>query len=245
MSYFGDPEITSLPFGRNGTEFFDIVYLGRAIPNYVNSDIARMLRDHYVFVFATAINQKEDSYFYGHVEIDLIKQEYLSYFNYDIMTRGKHHVYEGGTLEINPFLSIVEEENEHGKQIIAHLKDQKILEDYDKVKYIRDFRVLLVRDNAKNSCDNLPVLELGPEFQARLDLDRADERKKRLNNSLFVLTGLAHDYRGKPEQKIINETISLLKQKIDEASRVSQEAFERYLQTRNRNLYHHKSINKF
>lgn len=242
MIYFGGPKITRLPFGQNGTEFYDIVYVGKAIANYVDSDIAQMLRDHYVFVFTTAMNQEEDSCTYGHVEIDLVKQEYLSHFNYYIKMRARHHVYTGGVLEINPFLSVVEEENEHGKQIIAHLKKQKILEDYNKVKYIRDFKILLVRDNAKSGYNNLPVLELGPEFQARLDLDRANERTNHLKDGLFVLTGLSHDYEGKPEQELIKKTISLLKLKIDEASKTQEDAFERYLNIRDRNLYHHKRL---
>ncbi|UOE78290.1 hypothetical protein [Parageobacillus thermoglucosidasius] len=243
MTYFDTPEISRLPFGQSPKDFYDIVYVGRAILDH-NSDLAQKLQDYYVFLFTTAFNQEVDSCTYGHVRIDLVKQEYLSYFNRDIMKRARHHVYTGGTLEINPFLSIVEEEDKHSKQIIAHLKKQKILKNYheNEVKYIRDFKVLLIRDNGKNEYNNLPVLELGPEFQARLDYDWADERKKYLQDGLFVLTSLSNDYEGKPEQSTIKETISLLKRKIDEASRKKKEAFEHYLQIRAQNSYYRKRI---
>jgi hypothetical protein len=85
--------------------------------------------------------------------------------------------------------------------------------EHNEVKYIRDFKILLVRDNGRNEYDNLPVLELGPEFQARLDYDWTDERTKYLRDGLFTLTRLSNDYKGKQEQSMIKETIIFIETK--------------------------------
>ncbi|WP_439875420.1 hypothetical protein ACSLGG_06695 [Bacillus mycoides] len=235
-------DMSRFPLGRNGREVYDVVYLGGAVPNYVKSNIPRLLFDEYVFLFTTMLRQNKDSSWYGHVEIDFMKHELLSCFNQTIRDRGNYHILSDSTLKINDFLEIVQEENDQGKQIIAHLKKQNILKDYE-IKYTRDFKIILVKENNHNGFDNLPVLELGPEFQAKLDWDLAEERRDYLYTGSRAISGLS--YRNKNDlgnAEVINKVEEILERDIKKAEEERNRAFDNYLSMKHDLLYVHKSI---
>lgn len=234
--------ISRFPLGGNGSEVYDIVYLGEVILSYANSNISKLLLDEYVFLFSTMLRQSKDSSWYGHVEIDFIKHELLSCFNETIRNRGSYHVLNEDTLKINDFLEIIQEKTDHGKQIIAHLKKQNILENH-KVRYTRDFKILLVKENNHNGFDNLPVLELGPEFQAKLDWDLAKERLHYLYTGSRVLEGLVYWNRSASEHtESIKKIQEILEQEIERAEMEREKAFNNYIRMRHDLLYIHKSL---
>lgn len=119
--------------------------------------------------------QNENSYWYEQVDIDTVRHDYLSYFNRHLREHGRFHVLENKNLIINIFLEVKLKETQQGIQIIAHQKKQNIIgKDEHTVKIIRDFRVLLLEENKNKFFGNYPILELGPEFQAELDLPEVD-----------------------------------------------------------------------
>lgn len=239
---FEELDISSFPLGMNGCEVYDIVYLGDIIPGYINSTIPRVLHDKYVFIFTTMLKQDRESYWYGHVNIDFMKHELLSCFNGKIRERGNKHVLGEQNLKLNDFLEIVHEETEHGKRIIAQLKNQNIIKNYKEVGYTRDFRILLVQENNPNNLDNIPILELGPEFSAKLYLDRAEERLNYLNTGSSVNDGLVYrNRRNSEDTESIKKVQDILKKEIENAKQEREQLFNNYLRIRNRLLYVHKS----
>jgi len=241
--YFERGEMGRFPLGSNGREKYDVVYIGEVIPHYLNSDNSNLLNNNYVFLFSTMLDQSEDSEWYGHVDIDLIRHDLLSNFNYELRKRGRFHVLKKEPLILNDFLEVVPEETEHGIQITAHLKKQNILNKDYKVAMIRDFRVLLVRENNMSSYDNFPLLELGPEFQAEIDDKKANEHFYKLKNSLEVLKGLA--YRNEKNSKIkdaIEVVESALAQDIQKAENERERAFKRYIDIKRSLKYIQKSL---
>ena len=242
MLLFEEPDISRFPLGMNGCEVYDIVYLGDIIPGYINSPIPTVLHDKYVFLFSTMLRQDKESYWYGHVNIDFMKHELLSCFNEQIRERGNKHILGDENLKLNDFLEIVHEETEHGKRIIAQLKNQKIIKNYKEVGYTRDFRILLVQENNSNNLDNIPILELGPEFSAKLDCDMAEERLNYLNTGSSVIDGRIYRNRRNPEDtKSIKKVQDILKKEIEDAKQEREQLFNNYLRIRNRLLYVHKS----
>ena len=231
--YVGRGEIGTLPLGRNGREKYDIVYLGGLIPNYSNSQIPNLFYNDYVFLFSThLLYTSEDSNWYGHVDIDLLRHDYLSYFNYDLRERGSFHVLTKEPLILNEFLEVRAEESEQGIQIIAHLKKQNILNKDHKVALSRDFHILLVKEN-RTFIDNLPILELGPEFQAKLKHDKALERLDELNSCLQTFRGLAYRNTENSEVEMgIEVAKTALGKDINEAEKEVNRAFNHCLNYR-------------
>ncbi|WP_271814149.1 hypothetical protein [Clostridium beijerinckii] len=239
---FDKPDISIFPLGMNGYEVYDIVYLGDLIPGYSNSPIPKVLHDEYVFIFTTLLNGKKESCHYGNVKIDFMKHELLSCFNSQIREKGNIHVLGKENLQINDFLEIVNEKTEHGRRIIAQLKNQKIIKNHTEVAYTRDFRVLLVQENNQDSLDNIPVLELGPEFRSKLDWDRAKEQVNELNTASGVLAGLSYRNRRNPEDtESIKKVQYVLKKEIEEAKQKSEELFDNHLRIKKNLLYVHKT----
>ncbi|MEK5521101.1 hypothetical protein [Heyndrickxia sp. FSL W8-0423] len=86
-----------MPFERG--ERFDVVYLGEIFPShvsYIGANIPTLLFNDYVFCFSTMLGQSEDSNVYGQVRIDLVRHDFLSYFNHTLRKQGMlivHKIY--------------------------------------------------------------------------------------------------------------------------------------------------------
>lgn len=219
------------PKGMNASYRYDVVFIGNVVPKYNNSGISNLLYNDYVFLFTTALNKNENSYWYGHVDIDIVRHDHLSYFNRHLKEQGRFHVLENEKLILNNFLEIDLKETEKGVQIIAHLKKQNILgEDEHSVKMVKDFRVLLLRENKNERFDNYPILELGTEFQAEIDLAQADQRYHALSETSFMLQELGNRNQSNPEViNAIEVAQAALNKDIDDTKIRQEQEFERCL----------------
>lgn len=240
--YYERGEMSRFPLGINGREKYDVVYVGEVIPNYINSNIPSLFSDDYVFLFSTMmLNLSEEAHSYGHVNIDLVRHDQLSNFNYDLRERGNYHVLKREQLILNDFLEVVPEETERGIQITAHLKKQNMLTKDYKVASTRNFRVLLVRENNHKAYDNFPILELGPEFQATIEHEKANERFHDLRSCSQVLSGITYRNKRNSKVKDASEVIgAALDEDIEKAKNERERAFNRYIDIRNRLEYIHK-----
>ncbi len=234
-------QMSTFPNANNPTEKYDVVFIGNIMPNYCDSHIASLFNNDYVFLFTTRLNQDKDSYWYGHAKIDLVRHDHLSYFNPLLRERGSFHVLEKEPLRLNDFLEVIPEETENGIQIIAHLKKQKILgKDYRTIEMVRDFRVLLLRENNGEHYDNYPILELGPEFQADIDLAEAKLRYYNLCDTSFSLKFIGLRSEGNPEMISAIEVVqAALNQDIADAKLIKEQKFERYLDYKKNLSYAH------
>lgn len=231
---FDKGEIGRFPMGRNGSEKYDLVYLGGIFPNLLDLEVYNLLFNDYVFLFSTRLNINKDSDVYGHVNIDLVKQDQLSYFNQHLRDKANYHIVEKEPIKINDFLEIIPEGTEHGVQVFAHLKMQNILNSNGKVTKRKNFRILLVREN-NNGFDNLPQLELGPEFQATVERDKAEERLSKLLNSSSVVSSLPNRKKG----NAIEIVMESLNKEVDHAKKEYDQAFNNYLAYRRSLEYIH------
>lgn len=222
-------KIGDFPVGMKGTDRFDVVFIGNVVPNYSGSDIGNLMRNDYVFLFITQSN--------GHVGIYLERHERLSYFNHQLREQGSFHFLENESLILNDFLEIVPVKNENGIRVIAHLKNQEIFGDGYQVKRVEDFRVLLLKENKGESCDNLPILELGPEFQAALDFHKAEEHYYDLCNFSFMLQNIIK----KNSKSGVNEVVEAMNKEIDNAKLKYNQAFDYWLDCKRPLSYIHKS----
>ena len=174
-------------------EKYDVVFIGKVLPKVCDSNIAGLLKSDYVFLFTTMLNQDKDSPTYGDVHVDLVRHDALSHFESHFRKCTSFHNLKNESLRINDFLEIIPKETENGIQIIAHLKNQKLMgKDHRTVRMISDFSVLLLRENNGEHYDNYPVLELGPEFQANMDVAEANRRYYELRNTSLRLTIIGH-----------------------------------------------------
>ncbi|MEK4404012.1 hypothetical protein MKZ26_06130 [Sporosarcina sp. FSL K6-6792] len=231
-------DISRFPLSSNGHEVYDVVYVGEIIPQYMSNDISNILLNEYVFVFSTMLRGCKGSSFYGHVEIDFMRHELISSFNGRIRERGSFHVLDKENLNINEFLEIVQEDTEYGKQIIANLRSQSISDSDGNVTYIRDFRVSLVKENNHNGFANLPKLELGPEFEAKLKWDLARKHLDYLDTGSSVLLGLVNLNHSESEHsESINKVREIVEQEEELAKVEHKRAFNNYLSIRSNLMY--------
>ncbi|MER2078065.1 hypothetical protein [Psychrobacillus psychrotolerans] len=215
----------SFPIGITTRETYDIVFVGDIIPNYGNSSVPDLLKNEYVFLFITNIFQSKEACDYGHVDVHLVRYDYLSNFNYMISDRGSFHILKKEPLLLNDFLEIKPEETEEGIRIIAYLKNQKLSRD-DRVFNIRDFRLLLVRENNYRGYDNIPSVELGPEFQAEIDIQMARER---VDDLLTVLNGVRHRRQPNPKVTAAIEVVEeVLEKELEEAHKETARMYDHY-----------------
>ncbi len=236
-------KMSIFPLAMNTADKYDVVFIGDVVPNYRNSHLPNLFNNDYVFLFTTMLNQDKDSYWYGHVNIDLVRHDQLSYFNHHLRERGDFHVLGDESLILNDFLELVPEKTEKGIQIIAHLKKQNILgKDYRTVKMVKNFQVLLLSENKGKRYDNYPILELGPEFQAEIEFAEATQRCYDLNDSTLILKGVADRNKRNPEVINAVEVVQeALNKDINDAEVKKDQAFERYLEYKRRLSYIHKS----
>jgi len=237
-------EMGTFPLGSNGAEKYEILYLGEIYKYFPFSGDNKLLYDDYLFIFSSWLDTSKESNYYGHVSIDLVRHDRLSYFNYHLRKKANYHVLEKDPLILNDFLEIHPEETEHYFQVSAHLKNQNLINSKEKVSISRDFRILFVKENKINSLDNLPRLELGPEFQAIVDYDRALERLEHLYNCSSTLSYLTTKNKEKSKEVNTTESITaLLKKEIKKAENIRDQAYNDYIDYRRSLQYIHKRTN--
>jgi len=226
----------------NGKEKYDVVYIGNVVPNFCDSNIPILLKKDYVFLFTTMLNQDKDSYGYGHVNIDLVRCDYLLHFDPRLRDCGNFHVLENEPLRINDFLEVIPKKTENGIQIIAHLKKQKIMgKDHRTVEMISDFSVLLLRENNGYHYDNYPPLELGPEFQADINSAEAERRYYNLQDTSLTLKVIGHYNKENLELISAIEVVqAALNKDIADAELIKEQEFNRHLDCKSNLWYVHK-----
>lgn len=221
-------EIGDFPLSTNARIKYDVVYLGEVIRNYISSSIPELLYNNYVFLFSTTLNDCEDTSDYGHVNINLIHHDRLSYFNHILRDRGSFHVLKDEPLNINEFLEVIPEESAHGLRVVAHLKKQNFLNKDLEIVKSRDFRVLLVKENLSDY-DNIPVLELGPEFQAEIDKENALEKAHNLSRCTRVLKGVNNRNKSQAQlEDAMKVVMAALDIELEDAERESERASDFY-----------------
>lgn len=215
-------------------EKYDVIFIGRALPNYSDSDISRLFKTNYVFLFTTRLNQDKDSSTYGHVNIDLVRHGDLPHFDPHFREFVSYHVLENDPLRINEFLEIIPKETENGIQIIADLKKQNLIgKDHHTVEMVKDFGVLLLRENNGEHYDNYPLLELGSEFQTSLDSAKANKRYYNLHNTFSRLNVIS--LSNENDLELINaiEVVQeALKKELADAKLIKDRKFKRHIDCR-------------
>lgn len=220
-------------------EKYDVVFIGRILPNYSGSHIPGLFQKDYVFLFTTRLNQDKDSPTYGHVSIDLVRHDDLSHFDPHFRKFASFHVLENDSLRINDFLEVIPRETENGIQITAHLKKQNLIgKDYRTVEMVEDFGILLLRENNGEHYDNYPLLELGPEFQAGIDVAEADQRYYNLRNTSFRLNIISLNNEKDLELISAIEMVqAALNKELADAKLIKDQEFTRHLDCKKKLSY--------
>jgi len=220
-------QIGTFDLGRNGSEKYDVVYLGGLFQNFIDSEVYELLFNEYVFLFSTRLDTRKDSEVYGHVNIDLVRHDQFSYFNYHFRDKANYYVVEKEPIIINDFLEIIPKETEQGIQVIAHLKRQNTTSSIG--KSIKNYQVLLMRANDSRFA-NLLKLELGPEFQAKVEHDKATEHLYKLLDCSSLLSNLANRNKGNStEGNAFAIVLESLNKEIENAKKKNEQAFNNYL----------------
>ncbi|MER2169172.1 MAG: hypothetical protein ABS938_00910 [Psychrobacillus psychrodurans] len=228
----------SFPVANTTRETYDIVFIGEVIPNYGNSRIPDLLNNQYVFLFVTKnVIQNKEACDYGHVNIHLVRYDSLSNFNYMIRERGSFHILKNERLLLNDFLEVVPEATKEGIQITAYLKKQKISKD-DKVITVKNYRVLLVRENNHMGHDNVPVLSLGAKFQAQIDYEMENEYWVDLMNSSRVIQDLINRNPNSEVKKAAEVIAEVLAQEEERVKTEMNRIHSIQLKTGNWNRFH-------
>lgn len=231
-------KIGTFPVDTNDSKKNDVLYLGGLKRNLGNSEVGKLLLNDYVFLFSTKLDISKDSDVYGQVSIDLVRHEHLSDFNYDLRDKVNYHLVEKEPLFINDFLEVIPEETERGIHIFAHLKSQSKINFMG--KSTKSYRILLMRTNNSRFA-NLPTWELGPEFQAKLELDKASEHLNRLLNCSSLLSNLDNRNKGNSTKENAFEiVIDSLNKEIERAKMENDSALNNYLAYRRSLEYIHK-----
>lgn len=220
-------KIGTFDLGRNGSEKYDVVYLGGLFHNFIDSEVYELLFNEYVFLFSTRLDISKDSDVYGHVNIDLVRHDQFSYFNYYFRDKANYYVVEKEPIIINDFLEVIPEETEQGIQVIAHLKGQKTSSSIGRT--IKNYQVLLMRAN-DSRISNLLKLELGPEFQAKVEHDKATEHLYKLLDCSSMLSNLSTRNKGNStEGNAFVIVLESLNKEIENAKKKNEQAFNNYL----------------
>ncbi|GEM_PF-2177644 len=183
---------------------------------YSNTNLPEVLND-YAFVFNTIYSNKKDN---GLSNVQIVPINTLLLFNAHVQDAAKL-IYSGGNLVVNDFIEIVQEETNHDKKYIAVLKKQMSKEN----TYEFDKRILLLTNNHHvRKPYNIPVLQLGSEFENSIKRYKAEERLEKIRGTCEYLKILQHrstdeDYKlalskaielASAEEKVQKDTVSQL-----------------------------------
>src|SRR5699024_1154481 len=144
--------------------------------------------------------------------------------------QGEFHVLKNESLILNDFLEIVYKKTKEGLvEVFAQLKGQNVIEkDLTTVRMVKNFKVLLFKEN--KSYHNQPSMELGPEFQAKIDLAMTEKRHNDLFDTYLNLVGVGRRNRDSDEiVGAVNITEKALKEDILRAKINEEQARKRYL----------------
>lgn len=206
-----------------GTGKYSIVKLS-VVPSYAYSDVPSILKE-YAFVFETFYSNDKTKN--GWTNVDIVPIDTLSIFNIHVEGASKFN-YAGGNLVINEFIEIVEERDEYAKRYIAVLKNQ-----ISKNKqYVRDIRILLCTDNnVGDKClDNIPIVQLGPEFEAKVNYHKENGKLKMISNTKRFLSMKKHYNCSENDKIIIDKCLGVVKKEYELQEEKVERIFEDYLQ---------------
>jgi hypothetical protein len=199
------------------------------------SELDYLLANDYLFLFSTLLDIDKDSDSYGHVHIDLIRQDQLSYFNHHLRDKADYFILEDESIVINQFLEIIPKNTNQGIQVYANLHEQKTIYGTN----ILSHKILLIKTNEKRFF-NLPIYELGPEFQAKVEHDKAKENYGKLLECNSMLTELYNSHKENSLESSFETVSYSLDKEIEYAEMESVRTFNRYLEFKRR----HDSIHK-
>lgn len=194
-----------------------------AIPSYCYSEIPRILSD-YAFIFETFYSK--DTNVNGFTNIDIVPINTLNLYNTHVEAASKFE-YKGGNLIINEFAEITEENSSYGKQYVAVLKNQV---SKDK-KYVSDKNILLCEDNGdgEKRLDNIPLVQLGPEFESKIEYYNEKERLNNIRDIKVHLLGLQHHFKNEEEKTVIEQFSKLVEKQMSLQKDKENKSFDNYL----------------
>lgn len=197
------------------------------VPSYANSNIAQYLFKDYVFVFNTAL--VEDSNLNGFTEVSIVPVNDLRLFN-PYVRKCEKYEYTGGNLVISEFLKISEQKTDHEIKYIATLKNQHFKFKDSDAKITLDKQILLLTHNgdSEGRCDNIPVLQLGPEFEKQLKYCEYKKRERELVKVKMYLKTLK--YGNEKYNDEIAKTYELVQKELINVRLKSEEFFQSYLE---------------
>lgn len=194
-----------------------------AIPSYCYSEIPRILSD-YAFIFETFYSK--DTNVNGFTNIDIVPINTLTLYNTHVEAASKFE-YKGGNLIINEFAEITEENSSYGKQYVAVLKNQV---SKDK-KYVSDKNILLCEDNGdgEKRLDNIPLVQLGPEFESKIEYYNEKERLNNIRDIKVHLLGLQQHFKNEEEKTVIEQFSKLVEKQMSLQKDKENKSFDNYL----------------
>lgn len=194
-----------------------------AIPSYVDSDIPKILNE-YALIFETLYSN--DKMINGLTTIDIVPINTLPLFNGYVEDASKFE-YKGGGLVINEFVEIIEEKSTYGKQYVAVLKKQVSKEK----KYICDKNILLCEDNGEGykRLDNIPIVQLGPEFKAKITQYNEKEKLNDVREVNEYLSIMQYHTKNEDDKVTIARCIELVEKELRFQEDREEKAFYDYI----------------
>ncbi|WP_410985572.1 hypothetical protein [Bacillus cereus] len=186
----------------------------------------KKFQNDFVLICSTYLNKNDKANGHSTFEIQSIKE--LSYNNAHVK-EAKKFTYQGGTLKINDFVTIIEVKTDYDTKYIANLSYQ--YHKNSETEYIQDKDLLLFSTSAglKGSFSNVPYLYLPPEFKAYMDYCDAHQESKILHDAFYTLNRITK------EDSNFEEFIEQFKKLQDKQSIVEKHLYECYLQNTDEN----------
>ncbi|WP_133120589.1 hypothetical protein [Heyndrickxia camelliae] len=132
-------------------------------------------------------------------------------------------------MQLNDYITIEKVENDQTIDIVAHLKKQPFFDINNDYLGTRNLNILLIRNNRKSKLNNIPVLELGKEFQLKVLYENFNDKYKDLMKSNHHLHHILNKASTDKEKDFIQEAINLSDQIVETAKNKAQESFDCYI----------------
>lgn len=211
--------INHFPIGCCASDYFDAVYIGDVVPNYIYYPLAKALKAEYIFLFTTYLDPQSEGI--GYIEINLVKEKEISAFHRAMYDYGKFHIMtKKEPLIINEFLEIIFESNQNGWKVYAILNKQNILDRRHNVTCIKDLYIVLAEGGER--FNNKPPISLGPEFQAQYEYDLCKAKHKHKYSILSTLKNHA--------KHVSPEYIEEMEKEVEKLKIIEDNAFHRFLE---------------
>jgi hypothetical protein len=208
-----------------GTGRYSIVKMS-VIPSYDSSDIPKILNE-YAFIIET--HYSNDKKVNGFTTIDIVPINTLQLFNRHVENAMKFE-YKGGKLVVNEFVEFIEDESTHGKKYVAILKNQLS----KNKQYFYDKNILLCVDNEEGDkrLDNIPIAQLGPQFEVKIEYYRAKEALNKLRNIKRYFT-IKHNGKNEDDKVVLTICNELLEKEYKLQEDKVDKIFNEYLKLLN------------